>query len=504
MYLPDGRMMTHHGCFKDNAQRSPFSTNHGRPANVLECAKAAALAGRWFFGVEYGGECYGADGRLQAAIVGRPESQAECNSAVDPVTKLQTGASDLFNLYEMDEALRASLAAPETRKMSSGQAVLHHGCFVDNNTRKPFAGDHGRPGSVLGCAKAAALTNRRFFGIEAGGECRSSDGWNQAASLGRSKHLGECNSQPLDGFPSGGGERFNLYEMDEALRANLAAPETRTMSSGHAVLHHGCFVDNSTRKPFAGDHGRPGSVIECAKAAALANRRFFGIEAGGECRSSDGWNQAISLGRSIHLGECNAQPLDGFPSGGGERFNLYEMSEAVRAELSAPTAIGLNGGGSVLHHGCFKDDSTRRPFQGDHGTVNEARVCAKATALLGRRFFGLEAGGECRSSNDLNSAAILGRAANLGECNRRLVNFPAGGGERFNLYEMDEWTRATLAQPETKPIANGIVVTHHGCFHTTLFLKSRTPRVLRATYRVSLQLFPSGICTGSIGGNTLS
>ena len=98
-------------------------------------------------------------------------------------------------------------------------------------------------------------------------------------------------------------------------------------------------------------------------AAAYAGRRFFGLEAGGECRSSNDINQATSLGRAANPTLCSDAPLNGLPSGGPSAFNLYEMSEDTRSTITQPYAYGLNGGGAVMHHGCFRDDGHRISYR---------------------------------------------------------------------------------------------------------------------------------------------
>ena len=183
-----------------------------------------------------------------------------------------------FNLYEMDDSVKALYAfIPESRTLPDGNEVVHRGCFVDNRDRAPFNSNHDNDGpsdgSVQDCARKAAWTGHKVFGVEAGGACFSASSVEQATSLGAAP-MEECNKRDYANLPTGGEWRFNLYEMDESLRATYAPnPETKTLPNHSPFVlsllyyEHRC-VRVMAKQSFTGAvswtprHGHPSEEVE--------------------------------------------------------------------------------------------------------------------------------------------------------------------------------------------------------------------------------------------------
>lgn len=93
--------------------------------------------------------------------------------------------------------------------------------------------------------------------------------------------------------------------------------------------------------------------------------------------------------------------------------------------------------------GCFKDNEARAPFDATHGYKVPISHCAKDAANAGNRYFGYEYGGYCFSASTVQKATTLGKASN---CSMQgLAGAKAGGAWAFDLYEMDDATKAAYA-----------------------------------------------------------
>lgn len=109
---------------------------------------------------------------------------------------------------------------PQPRHFADGKYVSYHGCFGDDGSRRtPFSGRQAISSSNVStashCARLAARSGKRVFGLEANGECYTAESVQQAKILG-GKPLGECsNSSDREGLPMGGANAAAIYEMDD-------------------------------------------------------------------------------------------------------------------------------------------------------------------------------------------------------------------------------------------------------------------------------------------------
>lgn len=101
--------------------------------------------------------------------------------------------------------------------------------------------------------------------------------------------------------------------------------------------------------------------------------------------------------------------------------------------------------GVIRYIGCYVDDSRDRsmPFVLDlPEDERNASSCSNAAARRGRRYFSLQAGGECRIGNDLVAATKHGitptTAATPDACGALRNGFPIGRPWTMAVYESSQ------------------------------------------------------------------
>ncbi|KAJ3165020.1 hypothetical protein HK101_000308, partial [Irineochytrium annulatum] len=218
---------SHTGCLVDPGNPRTFSHQFPGSGYTFEtCSSSAAAAGYTYFGLEYGGECWG-DTAIRGNAGTAPAS--DCSFPCNGNKAQICGAGNRLSAYffgapptststttvaPTTTAPPATSAAPASTTSTTAAAASGWnsiGCMVDSGNPHTFA--HQFPGSTYTfetCSSNAAAAGYTYFGLEYGGEC-----WADTAIRGNAAKApaSDC-SFPCNGNPAqlcGAGSRLSAY-----------------------------------------------------------------------------------------------------------------------------------------------------------------------------------------------------------------------------------------------------------------------------------------------------
>jgi hypothetical protein len=178
------------GCFTDDPNRA-LSIYLGTWGNAINCAFAAYGAGKHYYGLQDGGQCFAGDAPGYVQV---PDS--ECNIPCSGVPSLMCGGAWRNSIY-----YNPNVKAPPT-------ATQYVGCFVDSPARMlRYVGENY---NIEDCAQAAVDAGVNYAGLQWYGQCFVGDTLN-APQVSDSECDTPCNRAPSE--TCGGSWRNSVYQV---------------------------------------------------------------------------------------------------------------------------------------------------------------------------------------------------------------------------------------------------------------------------------------------------
>jgi hypothetical protein len=164
----------------------------------------------------------------------------------------------------------------------------------------------------------------------------------------------------------------------------------------------GCYNDTGTRA-IPTQLQNVSNPQECQELAISKNAALYGVQDGGQCFIGNNINQAIQYGQAANC-----------PTMGGPWTNqLYST-----VPIPKPT---------YNYVGCY-NDAPNRAIANEMNNVTSVYDCEQLAKQQGYTVYGLQYGGQCFGSNDINAAREYGLQTNQSECS------PLGGSWTNQVY----------------------------------------------------------------------
>jgi hypothetical protein len=202
-------------------------------------------------------------------------------------------------------------------------------------------------------------------------------------------------------------------------------------------VSRGCIADGIPRVLNATSTYSPTGMNPsvCADIARKAGRKLFGIEYGGECYVGDqllSYTQATDCSTPCTSGDTGA-------CGGPYKISLYELGPVGFAPTTPPPVASpapAPAPPAFTYRGCIKDGIPR--VLNSTSTYSPSNmspsVCASIAQQAGRKYFGIEYGGDCYVGDSLLSNTTASdcstpcTSGDKGAC---------GGAWTISLYSLD-------------------------------------------------------------------
>lgn len=311
--------------------------------------------------------------------------------------------------------------------------VQYRGCAVSYDHPVGMAGVHLAPvHDASECARGAALTNNRSFGIGKNSTCMVAGSAEWMLRQGSVWTPHGCSQLDMFGAPmSNGWNTAAIYSIDDDTsfgNLKFAKPDTTPLPMPYmmpgTVKQIGCIV--GVPKFFTvplGQLGEPTNKwFACAIRATMTGFRSFLIDGNNECHGINAPNpHAFFQGGLTNSFECNNPYNEAFPIGSGISSAVYEVDEAAYNHLREYTQNGNN-----VHNpanGLPSPYPLCRPYCLDAGKI----VPHRRYALADGSCFKTQA--ECPQCLDSNGMLYPEEYDKLVSCetsrDSRIANFPA-------------------------------------------------------------------------------
>lgn len=458
------------GCYQDNQARDLSTTlSVNGHSTVAQCQQLAASRNFKYFALQAKGWCLADNSFATPTATYKPvpisQCGTKCENEIASGTTLLCG-SDWINAVYVTKPEPVSTTSPYTWA----------GSFFDNAQRDLKKGPQQYGFTVATCQQWALSRNFRYFALQHNGWCAAD---NNYASSGAYKYVkpsmstGTCTGETATGKNLYcGGNWVNSVYVTKGLQ--------EVTTDGFA----GCFWDNSARdlKNFA-PRENSYTVATCRQYAISRGMPYFGLQAGGECRTGTKWNEVY--GSSVYSNvaddkcgnKCADETADDkvLKCGSGWVNAIYFAEPMQRATSPGKVAGGVtpepviytngqnddwcksvgtsqgweyayNGGknipptagtawctrkqlkaNNVEFVGCFNDNSERDLKTNIPGSSFTIATCSQWAISRSFKYFALQANGECRGANQHGGKAPYGphdRSECGGPCSGETMQVP--------------------------------------------------------------------------------
>lgn len=221
---------TYQGCYAEPVTGRALPSKTAQDGMTVElCASMAA--GKAWFGLEYGRECWYGDILASGTYISAAEG--DCSKPCSGDASELCGASKRLNLYKKGGAITASsvsqmaTSSSATSTISAGSnsgaaSYVFLGCIQDNASANgrtlPDKKYTNTAMTVELCAQTAKMYKYQYFGLEYGTECWMANTVNRLAQWSLNGDNPTCTT-PCPGNTSqlcGGRARMNLYSVSSA------------------------------------------------------------------------------------------------------------------------------------------------------------------------------------------------------------------------------------------------------------------------------------------------
>ena len=181
-------------------------------------------------------------------------------------------------------------------------------------------------------------------------------------------------------------------------------PSIAPPSSELEYNYLGCYNDSQSGRAIPTQLQNVSNPQECQELAISKNSALYGVQDGGQCFIGNDINQAIQYGQAANC-----------PTMGGSWTNqLYST-----VPIPKPT---------YNYVGCYNDSPSGRAIANEMNNVTSVYNCEQLAKENGYTVYGLQDGGQCFGSSDINAAREYGLQTNQSECT------PLGGSWTNQVY----------------------------------------------------------------------
>ncbi|KAI9343747.1 glyoxal oxidase N-terminus-domain-containing protein [Zopfochytrium polystomum] len=381
--LPSGVSVLGTGCMLDAANGAPRTFAYALPNTgytIQTCYAAAAAAKYIYFGLEYGGECWGGSVFNNVTNVDAPLS--DCNMPCNADSTQKCGSGNRLSTFQIGASsatsppttsgaggatsttTTSSTSVAEPTSIPSTWAAV--GCYTEGTNGRALVGSavSAPAGGMTNayCISQCVAANYSVAGTEYANECYCANDVRNGGQLASDQTSCSMNCAGDATSKCGGPSRLSLFALKGANgTANVqvwAPPSVVTNSSllnGYKYL--GCYNDviidaqGADHRTLSWQWNGPGvmTVGMCLQHCRQYGYDFAGVEYGHECYCDSSLYPQSTIQAST---DC-AIPCEGNPGqicGGVARINVYQSIYQI-TNFSRPTNTGryeyLMGGVSV-------------------------------------------------------------------------------------------------------------------------------------------------------------
>ncbi|KAM7210759.1 WSC domain containing protein [Rhypophila decipiens] len=300
------------GCFVDSGDRVLPDNLLGSDEMTAELCEAHC-SDYFYFGVEYGRECWCGDIKPT-----NPAPEAECSLTCTGDVKQVCGAGGRLNAWARPWPVPSAVGEYE-----------YNGCYTDRGDKHTLTGrvEYLSDMTHEKCAAFCDKYNYPFFGVEFGSQCLCGT---KIEDMTEIRPIEECSTKCGGELSQrcGAANRLSIFEKP-------AGPDPVNLDRVGSYSYKSCWTDDVNERVLTGSEYRSDdmTVESCAAFCSQQNFEFFGVEYAHECYCGDKLGGAVAP-----EGECS-QVCAGNSAqwcGGASRLNIYSLTRLPSRSSSIP------------------------------------------------------------------------------------------------------------------------------------------------------------------------